>query len=92
MGTSLKDRLTSEYIAPCEGGAVYLYRVGPLSMSVCAPGTADAAEVARAINRHYPCGTEHGWVVSQDTHFLGGETNPCTCEESPERKHWLIDC
>ena len=42
MGASLKTRLTPDYIAPCEGGEIYLYRVGGLSMSVCAPDTADA--------------------------------------------------
>ncbi len=92
MGNSLAKRLTPEYIAPSEAGDIYLYRVGGLSMSVCAPESLTGEQVAAAVNRHYECGTEHGWQIAPDKTFKGGEPNPCVCEETPDRKHWFIDC
>ena len=91
MGASLKTRLTPDYIAPCEGGKIYLYRVGGLSMSVCAPGSLIGSEVASAVDRHYPCGTTDGWVVSKYETFKGGEPNPCVCHEDSTRKHWYLE-
>jgi hypothetical protein len=92
MGTSLKDRLTPEYIAPTDYGDVFLYRVGGLSMSVCAPAVLEGEEVAAVVNGHLPCGTERGWQISKDKFFASGEPNPCPCEESDDRLHWYIDC
>jgi hypothetical protein len=92
MGTSLKDRLPPESIAPAGDGEIYMYRVGPLSMSVCAPGVLNAEQVATAISKHHPTGLDHGWSVAEDTHFASGETNPCQCQEDADRKHWLLDC
>lgn len=91
MGTSLKDRLPPEYVQETASGDVFLYRVGALSMSVCAPGD-EAGAVAVAVNRRHPTGLSHGWSVSTDTHFRCGQPNPCTCEEDAGRKHWLLDC
>lgn len=91
MGLSLKERLSDEYIAPCEGGEVFIYSAGPFCMSVCAPGDLSGEKVAAAVEAHHPCGTEGGWMPSSDETFKGGEPNPCTCEESPDRKHWLLD-
>lgn len=92
MGTSLKSRLTDAYIAPCGGGEIYLYAVGGLSMSVCAPSHLDGQDVAQAVTRHYPSGLYQGWKIAADAHFKGGQANPCQCEESSDRKHWLLDC
>lgn len=92
MGQSLKERLTREYIAPVGDGEIFLYAVGGLSMSVCAPAVLNAEQVAHAINRHYPCGGDLRWKVADDSHFKGGETNPCQCQEDSDRKHWLLDC
>lgn len=92
MGASLKDRLPAENIVPTAAGDIYLYRVGGLSMSVCAPGVLTGGNVAALINRHHPCGGTLRWAVSDEKTFKGGEPNPCVCEESPDRKHWYIDC
>lgn len=90
MGTSLKDRLPAENIAPSAGGDIYIYVVGAFYASACAPASMEGADVAAAVEKHSPCGTESGWTVSPDPHFGGGETNPCQCEEDPDRKHWLL--
>lgn len=89
MGASLKERLPSTHVAPCEGGEIYLYATGGLSMSVCAPGELSGEKVAAAVERHYRCGTDRGWTVATDT-FKTGERNPCVCQEDPHRKHWLL--
>lgn len=91
MGLSLKERLPTENIAPCPGGEIFLYRVGALSMSVCAPGDLARDDVSKHVEAHMPCGTEAGWTVSSDTKFSGGEPMPCQCQETPDRKHWLLD-
>lgn len=97
MGTSLKERLPTGQIAPSEAGDIFMYRVGGLSMSVCAPASLEGPAVADAIEQYYPCGGKHGasdlrWTISGDKTFAGGQPNPCVCEESPDRRHWFIEC
>lgn len=91
MGLSLKERLPQDQIAPCDGGEIYMYRIGGLSMSVCAPGHLGGEQVAKAVERYYPCGTEGGWQLSPED-FRTGEKNGCQCQETPDRRHWYIDC
>jgi hypothetical protein len=91
MGTSLKDRLTPEYIAPTPHGDVYIYRMGALCCSVCAPAALEGEDVAKAVERHSPCGTDPGWTISRDANFASGEPNPCICQEDADRRHWLLD-
>lgn len=71
---------------------VWVYAVGILSCSVCAPGGMDRDVVARQVNAKTPTGISSKWRISEDTHFVTGETMPCTCQDAPDRKHWLLAC
>lgn len=72
---------------------VNVYSIGPICCSACAPGQLSSDEVAREVNGSYPTGISSQWRVSGDELFADGEhTNPCACEQDPERKHWLLEC
>ena len=69
------------------------YSVGLLNASVCADNSLTPEEVEKEFNKVYFCGTENGWKISSDTHFLQGQPNPCPCDQFPEtRKHYLFEC
>lgn len=72
--------------------SVLVYSTGLICCSVCAPGDMDSEAVAAAVNREHPAGTEGGWSVSEDQTFRTGQPNPCTCEDEPSRRHWLMEC
>ena len=39
-----------------------------------------------------PATETRGWVRSEDTHFVGGQPNPCPCEHRPEtHRHVLFE-
>lgn len=71
---------------------VHVYRAGLVHCSVCAPKDLSGPDVARGADLSHPTGLDHGWSVSSDTHFASGQTNPCQCEDDPERRHWLLSC
>lgn len=71
---------------------VWVYAIGILTCSVCAPGGMDRDVVARQVNAKTPTGISSRWRISSDTHFKSGETMPCTCQDAPNRKHWLLEC
>lgn len=69
------------------------YAVGLLSASVCADNSLTPIEVQIEFNKMEPCGTQNGWVLSKDTNFRTGATNPCPCDQNPEtRTHYLFEC
>lgn len=69
------------------------YSVGPLSASVCVRKDLGHNEIEALMNFTNPSGTENGWMISEDTHFRQGGTNPCPCDKYPEdRLHYLMDC
>lgn len=70
---------------------VVIYAVGLCYASACTEAS-DADTVAHA-NSEHPTGLRHGWQVSTDATFAGGEPNPCPCHEWPEtRRHVLLEC
>lgn len=71
---------------------VNVYSMGPLACSVCAEKNLTPEEVAQEVNKVNPAGTEHGWQISEDEKFKGGETNPCVCENDADRLHYLFEC
>lgn len=71
---------------------VVAYNVGICFASVCAPRDAAIEDIEAEVDRTHPTGLDHGWRLSRETHFKGGETNPCTCNDDPSRQHWLLDC
>jgi hypothetical protein len=90
MGKSLKDQLPDDRIAETPFGDVFIYTVGICYASACAPIALEGKDVAEAVNLLQPTGLEHGWAVSEDLTFSSGESNPCSCQEDPERRHWLL--
>lgn len=69
------------------------YAVGICKASVCADKKLKPKEVEKIFNVMNPAGTRHGWKLSKDRHFSGGEPNPCPCDQHPEtRKHYLFEC
>jgi hypothetical protein len=69
------------------------YKIGLVSASVCAEKSMLPEEVEKEFNKISPCGTELGWVLSKDTNFRTGATNPCPCDQYPnERLHYLFEC
>lgn len=73
-----------------EPADVIVYCEGLCMMSVCS--ALDAEKTEEWIRANHPCGTEHGWKISKETHFSGGEPNPCECNSNPARKHFLFEC
>ena len=82
---------------------VNVYSMGMFMASVCAPGDMSGAEVAAAVNEQDAdslrgvglakhAGNTPQWGVSGDACFRTGQTNPCSCEDDPNRKHWLMEC
>lgn len=72
---------------------VEIYSNGICFCSACAPKYMTAEEVSADVNRQNPTGISGEWKVSGDTHFKGGQTNPCPCEEKPKtHQHWLLEC
>ena len=69
---------------------VYIW--GLVHVSICGPKGAADEQVERAANRLHPTGLEHGWKLSKDPTFSGGQPNPCECDQDPDRRHWLLDC
>jgi len=83
--------------------SVIVYSVGLFYSSVCAPSDMSREDVAAAVNEQDAdslrgvdlakyAGHTPQWVVSEDTNFRTGQTNPCPCEDDPSRKHWLLEC
>lgn len=81
--------------------AVNVYSVGPLTLSVCAPKELSAEQVIADVEAQHPCGTTHGWHVSEDEWRIRTEPNqrigeptgrhgPIPCEQDAERLHWLL--
>lgn len=72
---------------------VEVYRSGLFCCSVCAPAEMSADEVVCRVNAIHPCGTEHGWMLSENTHFKCGEVENggiVDCHRGHTR-HWLLD-
>ena len=69
-----------------------IYASGCVCTSVCASKEMSREEVERRVNEETPTGLEHGWHISEDTTFKGGEPMPCQCEDDETCQHWLLNC
>lgn len=70
---------------------VIVYTFGVCHCSVCAPAGMKPEDVEADANLAHPTGLDHGWKVSDEPAFKGGEANPCQCT-NPNRKHYLLEC
>lgn len=68
--------------------------VGIVHMQVCAVPDATDQEILAACNRENPSGTSNGWagVIRENNKDYSKQCWPGTCEEHPERKHFLVYC
>lgn len=71
---------------------VFVYSLGNVNASVCAPADMSVDEVTAEVNRQHPTGLSYGWKISEETRFRSGEIHPCPCEENPNRIHRLFHC
>ncbi len=69
-----------------------VYTFGVCYCSACAPADYTREQVEDGANLAHPTGLDHGWKISDDPTFKDGEPNPCTCNDDPFRKHWLLSC
>jgi hypothetical protein len=71
---------------------VKIYAVGSIHCSVCVPKEMPLRQIEDFVSRNYPTGLDHGWTVSKEATFAGGEPNPCRCGDDPDRLHYLMAC
>ncbi len=62
---------------------------GMCYMSVCVPADIDPNKIEGLVS---PSGTLRGWKVCEDEKFKTGHDNPCSCEQTKDRLHYLLDC
>ena len=70
---------------------VDIYRSGLLSMSVCAPKTMPIEDILADCEDQHLCGTDNGWMLSENKTFKDGKPMPCACENDFSRQHWLLE-
>lgn len=67
------------------------YSIGFVAASICT--SLPIEEAMKRMNEENPAGTQHGWMLSEDKTFRGGQPNPCPCDQNPEtHKHYLLNC
>lgn len=57
-----------------------------LGIHVCAPKDMAHDDVIAAVEREHPCGTTHGWQVSERP-----TAAPVQCDEKPDHVHLVLD-
>lgn len=65
---------------------------GIVHCSVCVPKDMSKEDIELEVNRINPTGISSEWKISDNTHFNTGETNPCICNQNPEKMHYLMNC
>lgn len=71
---------------------VIVYASGIAVCSACAPKSMSREDVEAQVNAKLPTGLNHGWSISDQPTFKGGEPNPCQCEDVDARQHFLLEC
>ena len=69
-----------------------VYAKGLVCISVCAPVDWTREQVQHRANAMHPCGTERGWMISEDKYFSDGKTlngGAVECHRGKSR-HWLL--
>lgn len=73
--------------------AIEVYSVGLVHLSACVSKELTCEEIVARVNKTHPTGLDHGWALSGEENFAGGEPNPCPCNTHPdERLHYLLVC
>lgn len=72
--------------------SVRVYTFGLCHCSVCVPREMSRAEIESGANIAHPTGLDHGWKISDEPTFKGGEPNPCECHDGETRLHYLMVC
>jgi hypothetical protein len=70
---------------------IEIYSSGVCALSVCVPNFAKPEEVETAVNEVHPTGIESKWKISTET-FKDGTPNPCRCNDTVTRMHYLLNC
>lgn len=70
---------------------IVIYATGPVYCSVCVPLNFSTEEVEQAVNHKDPTGIPSLWKVANET-FKNHSRNPHTCEDNPNRQHFLLNC
>lgn len=65
---------------------------GLVYLTICAPNAASISEIEATANWKHPTGIESTWQLSDDPTFANGMPNPCPCERTPGRTHYLLNC
>ena len=71
---------------------IEIYSKGIITCSVCAPKRLSVKTVERVVNELEPTNISSKWKISKDKTFRTGESNPCVCENDPNRLHYLMEC
>lgn len=66
------------------------YNIGFVCASICTNMTVE--EATEELNAQHPTGISSQWQPSEDKTFVGGQPNPCPCDQDPNRKHYLFNC
>ena len=97
----LHDLLARQRAAPPQpaGGGewqavqqIHIYEVGPVYLSVCAPGEMPLRMLTFFVNQARPTGLAHGWAFDEAGEFADGTPNPCPCPDRPRHLHYLFSC
>lgn len=76
-----REKATKEDVS---GKGLIVTRHKPLGLQVCVPEGWEQAKIEREANLTVPCGTTHGWVLSESVE------NPVVCESDDTRQHWVL--
>ena len=71
---------------------INVYSIGLCYASVCVDKNQSIEDVTTELNATHPTGISSNWKLSKNTHFATGATNPCQCEQYPDRLHYLFSC
>jgi hypothetical protein len=89
--SSSYGRTWGDSLAPPVLPEFEVYGHGLCCLSVCTNLT-DTVEIERRANAENPTGLDHGWTISTDPTFSGGEPMPGPCSRHPGRQHYLLKC
>lgn len=67
---------------------IWVYSNGIVCCSVCSPF--DVEETTERLNLKNPTGVGN-WSLSEED-FRDGVSNPCSCPDDDNRKHYLFNC
>ncbi len=70
---------------------ITVYASGIVCMAVCVEVKTQREEIEREANRQLPTGIKSLWEITDES-FDEGNPNPCPCNDSPGRLHYLLHC